>query len=284
VAGIRWYFPQNLDEVADILSRQNVIPHGGGTGILWGGLTRIRGLMDVSRLDLKFARSQDGSIDMGAALSYREAAEALAESGHLLARSLGSAATTPLRNRISLGGSIAMFPYWSDLMGPLLALDAELTLAGASSGTWPLAEYLSDRSLRQSTLITSIRLPPAPWQGAYYRHTRTIADRPAFSITVLLRQTARRVEEIRVVVVGCSGRYRRLTEVENLLRGASVPSEPAALLEEAAARMSIDFPSRMGFSAEYLQTCAMTELTRALASALRSTPGSTSPTAPGSPP
>ncbi|MEE9308244.1 MAG: FAD binding domain-containing protein [Spirochaetia bacterium] len=267
---IQWYFPQELDQVPEILSREGVVPHSGGTGILWGGMTRVQGLMDTSRLDLKFVRDQDGSIVLGAALSYTEAAEALAKADHVLTRSLSSAATEPLRNRISLGGSISMFPYWSDLMGPLLALDAELSLVGINSGTCPLSEYVQKRKLRQKSLITSIRWPDTPWQGAYYRHTRTPTDRPAFSITVLVLRKSKRIEEIRIVLVGCSGRYRRLIEVEQTLKGAEVPAEPVNFIDAAAAQLRIDFPARMGFSAEYLEACASVELKRALAAALRS--------------
>lgn len=267
---IQWYFPDNLDQVSEILSREGVVPHSGGTGILWGGMTRVRGLMDTSRLDLKFVRDQNGSIVLGAALSYTEAAEALAKTDHLLARSLSSAATTPLRNRISLGGSISMFPYWSDLMGPLLALDTELSLVGINSGTCPLSEYIQKRELRQKSLITSIRWSDAPWQGAYYRHTRTLTDRPAFSITVLVQRKSKRIEEIRIVLVGCSGRYRRLTEIEQTLKGAEVPAEPANTIDAAAEQLGIDFPVRMGFSAEYLKACASVELKRTLSAALRS--------------
>jgi CO/xanthine dehydrogenase FAD-binding subunit len=275
VAEIQWYFPKALEEVPEILAQEGVIPHSGGTGILWGGMTRIRGLMDVSRLDLRFIRTQDQTIALGAALSYGETAAALADSGHLLSRPLAAAATEPLRNRICLGGSISMFPYWSDLMGPLLAYNAELSLVGANSGTRALEEYLQNRDLRRNTLITSIRLSDLPWQGAYYRHTRTPTDRPAFSITVLLRRSAKRIEEVRLVVVGCSGRYRRLSGVEKVLEGSDVPSDPSQLLEEAAQQLNIDFPARMGFSAEYLKTCAAIELQRTLASALKSSPQST---------
>ena len=275
VAEIQWYFPNELEDVPEILTQEGVIPHSGGTGILWGGMTRIRGLMDVSRLGLKFCRTQDGTIELGAVLSYGEAAAALAESGHLLSRSLRAAATEPLRNRISLGGSISTFPYWSDLMGPLLAHEAELSLVGAKSGTWALDEYLQNRDLRQNTLITSIRLHDLPWQGAYYRHTRTPTDRPAFSITVLLRRKAKRIEEIRAVVVGCAGRYRRLTGAEKMLQGTDLPPDPSQLLEEAAQQLDIDFPARMGFSPEYLNACAAVELKRTLASAIASSPKST---------
>jgi CO/xanthine dehydrogenase FAD-binding subunit len=163
-----------------------------------------------------------------------------------------------------------MFPYWSDLMGPLLALEAELHLVGKNSGTWSLEEYVQKRDLRQNTLIASVRLPDLPWKGAYFRYTRTPTDRPAFSITVLLRTGAECIEEARAVVVGCSGRYRRLQGVEKVLEGSEVRSDPSELLEGAAEQMDVDFPARMGFSAEYLKTCAAVELKRTVASALSS--------------
>lgn len=285
MAEIQWYFPDKLDEVPDILSQEGVIPHSGGTGILWSGLKRIRGLMDVRALELKFLRRRAGSIDLGAALSYSEAAEALAESLPLLSRSLSAAATEPLRHRICLGGSISMFPYWSDLMGPLLALGAELSLVGAISGAWPLVEYLRNSDLRKNTLITSIRLPDLQWQGAYYRHTRTLTDRPAFSVTVLLRQAAGRIKAARIVMVGCSGRYRRLAEVEKILEGAEVRSDTAGLVDAAlskVAELDLGFSARMGFTSEYLNDCATVELGRCVESALRSAAGAGPAPAPGS--
>ena len=276
VAEIQWYFPDKLDEVPDILSKEGVIPHSGGTGILLGGLKRIRGLMDVRALELKFHRRRAGSIDLGAALSYSETAEALSKSLPLLSSALSAAATEPLRHRICLGGSISMFPYWSDLMGPLLAFGAELSLVGAISGTWPLVEYIGNSDLRKNSLIASIRLPDLQWQGAYYRHTRTLTDRPAFGITVLLRQAAGRINAARIVVVGCSGRYRRLGEVEKILEKAEVPSDTAGLVAAAqskAAELDLGFPARMGFSSEYLNACAPVELGRCVESALRSAAG-----------
>ncbi len=268
---IQWYYPDSLEQVPELLAREGVVPHGGGTGILLGGLNQIKGLIDLSRLELKRFHRRDGVIVLGAGLSYSEAAEALAAEGasHILSRSLGSAAAQPLRNRITLGGSIALFPYWSDLMGPLLALEAELTLVGENGGTRTVREYVENRELRRGTLITSVRLRDSAWIGAYHRHTRTLADRPAFSITALGRGTSRRIEEARIVVVGCSGRYRRLTSIEERLQGLAFPDDPAPAAAEALSGFELEFPARMGFGAEYLQAAARVELERAVGTLLR---------------
>jgi len=63
------------------------------------------------------------------------------------------------------------------------------------------------------------------------------------------------------VLVGCSGRYRRLSEVEQALAAGA---DPAA----AAARAELEIPARMGASGEYLTHCARVELERALGEAM----------------
>jgi len=270
---LQWFFPRELEEVPPLLARDGIVPHAGGTGLLRGGMSQVRGLLDIGRLGLAGIRKDAALVSIGAGASYAEVAAAAAawHPRHVLAQSLGAAAATPLRNRITIGGSIALFPYWSDLVGPLLALEAELHLVGAHSGWVPLAEYLSGRELRQGSLITEVRWREAELRGEYRRWTRTHTDRPAFSIVVLARRSGKTLRDLRVVLVGCSGRYRRLAEVEEAVGQAMerVPAAAAhALAAEAAAKAEIEMPARMGFSAEYLAHCARVELERSLAALL----------------
>jgi CO/xanthine dehydrogenase FAD-binding subunit len=277
VGELQWYFPETLEEVPAILAADGVVPHGGGTALLRAGLGQLAGLMDVARLGLAFARldetpagSKSRTLALGSALSYaaaaREAAAILGDPRHILGQALRQAATTPLRNRITLGGSLASFPYWSDLLGPLLALEAEVRQIGARTGSWPVGEYVKDRTLRRGSLITEIRIAAQAWRASYHRHTRTPSDRPMFTITVLRRSGARRIEDLRVVVVGAGGRFQRLELLEERLTG-QVPrrADPAAALQG----ITLELPARMGFSSEYLKAVARVELERALADNLR---------------
>lgn len=281
---LQWYFPSSLDEVPGILAREGVAPHGGGTGLLRAGLGQLSGLMDLGRLGLDFVRLERGSggsagspagakhdaVVLGAALTYAAAASEVAtllkDPGHILAQGLGQAATTPLRNRITLGGSLALAPYWSDLLGPLVALEAQVRRLGAQAGTLPAGQYVKDRGSRPGSLVTEIAFPALAFRATYHRHTRTPTDRPVFTITVLRRAGAARVEDPRIVLSGSSGRFQRLGELEGRLAGQR-PGEvdPAAAL----AGIGLELPARMGFSAEYLQAVARVELERALAANLR---------------
>ena len=274
---LQWYFPASLDEVPGILAREGVAPHGGGTGLLRAGLGQLSGLMDLGRLGLDFARLErdaggpkHDTVVLGAALTYTAAASKVAEilkdPEHVLAQALRQAATTPLRNRITLGGSLALAPYWSDLLGPLVALEAQVRQLGGRAGTFPVGEYVKDRGSRKGSLITEIAFPALAFRGTYHRHTRTPTDRPMFTITVLRRAGPARVEDPRIVLSGSAGRFQRLGELEGRLAG-----RPAGKVDIAAALEGIDLelPARMGFSAEYLQAVARVELERALAANLR---------------
>lgn len=265
MADVQWFFPHTLAEVPPLLAQEGVIPHGGGTGILRGGMSQVRGLIDLGRLGLEGVRRDKSAVSIGAATSYAAVARAVASGDprHVLARSLAAAATTPLRNRITVGGSIALFPYWSDLVGPLLALDAELQLMGSHEGWVPVSEYVRRRELRQGSLITEVRWREAGWSGEYRRWTRTKTDRPAFSLTVLAGKSAKAPVDLRVVLVGCSGRFRRLAEVEEAVANGSTAAA-------AAARAEIEIAGRMGASGEYLSHCARVELERALSALLGS--------------
>ena len=85
-----------------------------------------------------------------------------------------------------------------------------------------------------------------------------------------LRTDRGKAETVRAAVVGCSGRYRRLRQLEDSLSGAEVSEDLSQRIDEAVKRLEIEFPARMGYSAEYLRVCAGVELARTIESAFRS--------------
>ena len=88
-------------------------------------------------------------VELGACTTFADAAAYLEslDGECILAKALGSAASTPLRNRITMGGSTALFPVWSDLVGPLIALGAEVELTGTNPGLFPVARYVDEKEL-----------------------------------------------------------------------------------------------------------------------------------------
>ncbi|MBP7867712.1 MAG: FAD binding domain-containing protein [Acidobacteria bacterium] len=262
---ITWHYPDNIEEAAELVARKGLIPHGGGLGILMGGAAeRVAGFVDLSRLPIRHFQRRDGQVEFGAAVCFADTVRHLrnVDPGHILVRALGGALSTPLRNRATLGGSIAQFPIWSDLVGPLLALDAQVDLVGASEGSYPVAEYVTDRDVRKGSLITAVRFADKPWKAAYRRVARTRFDYSAFNVSVLAeRNGSGALADLRVVVVGCANKFHRPTDLESLLRGKVLTP---ALAAEAAAGLKLEFPAKKVGSPEYLKELARVELERAL--------------------
>jgi CO/xanthine dehydrogenase FAD-binding subunit len=262
---IQWYFPRSLDEIYELLAIPGTIPHGGGTSILKGGVNRVKGLIDLSHLPLNYFRKNGKKVEIGAAQTFADVCENITP-GHILTKSLGVAASTPLRNRITLGGSIALFPAWSDLMGPLLALDAEVSLIGSESGTYPVFRYVTESKLRRNSLLTGIRIKTDRWNSFYFRQTRTYFDYPAFTITILMKRDKNMIEDLRAVVVGCAGKFNRLYKVEEAFREKKLDG---AEVKGLANIINVRLTPKHSLSADYLQQMVRVQLERGLESLLR---------------
>ncbi len=262
---IQWYFPRSFDEVCKLLAIPGTIPHGGGTSILRGSVNKLKGLIDLSHLPLNYVRKKQRSLEIGSAQTFAEVCENI-KPDHILAKSIGFAASTPLRNRITMGGSIALFPAWSDLMGPLLALDAEVSLIGSESGIYPVLRYVTESKLRKGSLITAVRLRNDRWSSFYYRQTRTHFDYPAFTITILMKRFKNRIEEVRAVIVGCAGKFKRLSRIEEALKDERLDE---VRVRELGNDINVQFAPKHGLSADYLQQIVGVQFERGLEVLLR---------------
>lgn len=228
-----------------------------------GDLSRIRGMVDLSRTGLSGLRREGETFFLGATTTFSEAARALRTCGAApaLSRALGIAAATPLRNRITVGGSIASFPLWSDLMGPLLALGSSVHLRGRVAKTVPLEEYVTTPDLRRGTLVTGCSFSDRSWRVWYHREVRVRFDYPAFTLTLLALVEEECVKELRAVLVGCRNRFSRMTEIEEALRGFPLGTElPGGL----GRRFDVAFSERPHGSAAYLREIAGVWMERGL--------------------
>lgn len=261
---LAWYYPRDLEEAILLLQEPGVVPHGGGTGLLRTGLGHVSGLIDLRYLPVYHFKAQDGVIEIGAGLTFAEAVRRMSalDPDSVLVKSLSRAAATPLRNRITIGGSVAMAPPWSDLLGPLVALEAEVILAGGREQTCPLAEYVADRERRTGALVTAVRVKREPWRSVYFRATATHFDYAAFTITVLAKTNDGLIEDIRLVVVGAKTKVNRLRELEASLIGRPVGG---LHVSDLGADLGLEFPAKTIGGPEYVAHLFRVELERALA-------------------
>jgi hypothetical protein len=153
-----WYRPDDLDEVVDIMHNGSGLPYAGGTGLK---SSQVSGLIDLRQLNLNYIRETQAGITIGSMTRFNDiACYHWPDSRRILARAVGQAASNPLRNLITLGGSLAFRPIWSNVPTPLLALDASVRVVGRPSTAYPLP--IPATEARIEIFHNGRFLPPAP--------------------------------------------------------------------------------------------------------------------------
>ena len=264
---IKWTYPVSLAEAASLLEEKNIVPHGGGTNLSGRDLSRVEGIMCLKKLGLDYVKKENDTIEIGAMTSYADVVAALSKISpdHILVKALKDAANTPCRNRITVGGSIAFVPIWSDLIGPLLALDAGLVLVGKQSGVFSVADYLANKKLQEQTLICAVKINNTPHRSFHYRDVKTSNDMPLFTITTLMKLNGDMISEAKAYLVGTKERITRLTEVEAYLQGKSKPEINASDVEEL---VNVSIVGSRITDPDYMSYKAKIETARAIFSAL----------------
>jgi CO/xanthine dehydrogenase FAD-binding subunit len=266
---LNWNYPKSLADAEKLVRQENVLPHGGGTGLLLRNLSGIDGLIELSQLPLRYVNAANGMIEIGSMCSYADVVTEFRkiDPKHILVKCLHHSANTPLRNRITVGGSIAMFLPWTDLMGALIALDAKVTLIGENSGDFPVVEYVKNKKLRSGSLITAVKFQNSPWRSAHYREIRTKSDMPIFNLTVLLRVATDKVTESRIIVVGTVSKFARLNAVEDYLKDRKSEEIKSAEIEKL---VNLKFAGSRIDDPEYVNIKAGIELGRMIQKMVRS--------------
>jgi carbon-monoxide dehydrogenase medium subunit len=151
-------------------------------------LARPRVLVDLNRLrELQYIREQDGGLVIGAMTrqSSLERSPLIARLAPLVAAAMPLVAHTPIRNRGTLGGSLAHADPAAELCTVGLALDARLVaLSGRAERGIPIQEFFLGpftTSLHSDELLTEVRLPPFP-SGAGWAFDEVARRRGDFAL------------------------------------------------------------------------------------------------------
>jgi CO/xanthine dehydrogenase FAD-binding subunit len=255
---IQWLYPNTIDKALQNTSGESFRFHAGGTTILRSGPGRIKTLVDLSALGLDYISDVDGVITIGATSTYGDIVRYFEKNDRssILYKCLVNSATTALRNRITLGGSVAAFPIWSDIMGALIALDAKVVLNDTETD---VVDYSRNRQQYVNKLITSIKFDKVSFNAEYHRQTRTEHDYSAFNIVFLWNETAGKYSNSRIVVVGNTEKFARLTAIERFIAGKS-PDEID--IDSVWSSFAPKFPAKKLGSADYVGHLAKTALKR----------------------
>jgi len=217
----------------------------GGTDLLpqmKNGVVSARRVVDLSQLPELHVieRLSDGRLRVGAAVSARtlELAQAVRDGFASLAESAGVVGSLQIRHLATLGGNLANAAPSADMAPPLLALDAELLIAGPrGQRRVPASEFflgVRRTQLAPDELLVEIIIPaPVPGSGGtYVRHTpRRELDIAVVGVASQLTLAGGKCVKARIALAAVAPVPLRATAAEARLEGETISPQ---LIEEAA--------------------------------------------------
>lgn len=283
-APFEYFAPQSMEEALVLLQQ-----HGEEAKILAGGqslmpllslrLARPAVIIDINRLrDLAFIRSEpDGTLRIGALARQRvvERSEQVAARCPLIAAAIPLIGHFQIRNRGTIGGSLAHADPAAELPAVSLALESEFVARSARDEHTIAAKdfflgYMTT-ALEPSELLTEIRIPATrPRAGwAIEEVARRRGDFAMVGVVALVELNGNDTcENARIVVFGAGEKPERAARAEKLLCGNG--SDERALAEVAnTVSQDLDPVSDVHASAEYRKEVGGVLTRRALESAFQ---------------
>jgi aerobic carbon-monoxide dehydrogenase medium subunit len=184
----------------------------------------------------------------------------------------GTIADPQVRNRGTIGGSLAHGDPASDLPAVMLICEASVTLqgAGGQQRTVNAADLFQDyleTAVEPTEVLTEIRMPAYDgWGFGYQKFNRRSEDWAMVAVSVLVRKNGDTVEDVRVGLTNMASKPLRAHAVEEALRGQPASAESIAQAAEHAAE-GTDPPADLNASSDYKRHLARVMCRRALETA-----------------
>lgn len=230
-------------------------------------------LVDLKHLqNLGSIQIGDDGVRLGAKVRWCdiEADARLTRSHPLLAEAIKHVAHYQIRNRGTVGGSLAHADPSAEMPGIALTCDAQLTIVGSNGVRVEQASNFFtgplQTSLEPDEILTEVHLPvwPATRRWAFQEFARRKGDFAMAGVALFYDRDAKgRIVDVHVGAIGVSDCPIRLSAVEAVLNG-NVLTEKLTATAAKAARESIDPPSDIHAPAAYRRALVATLLARGL--------------------
>ncbi|WP_424628424.1 FAD binding domain-containing protein [Bradyrhizobium sp. SYSU BS000235] len=270
--------PVSVDEAVKLLASRN-----GDAKVISGGqslmpMLAYRLASPELLVDLKYLKNLDAiaigedGVRLGAKVRWCdiEADKRLTVSHPLLAEAIKHVAHYQVRNRGTVGGSVAHADPSAEMPGIALTCEAKLTIVGAS-GTRieDAADFFVgplQTTLEPDEILTEIHLPAwnAERKWAFLEFARRKGDFAMAGVALFYDLDGKqRIVGAHVGAIGIADRPIRLTEVESLLNGNPL-TESLIAAASAKARQTVDPPSDIHAPSAYRAALVSTLLARGL--------------------
>jgi carbon-monoxide dehydrogenase medium subunit len=231
-------------------------------------------LIDISRIPgLSGIRESGGKIEIGATTVHHEIAtsKVLRDKCPVLAEAAGEIGDAQVRNRGTIGGSVAHADPAADLPAVILALDAELQIRGKGGARTVKASdffqgfYTVD--LQPSEIITAVQFTPVKTAGYAKLHQRA-SHYAVVGVAAVLEIKGGVIQAARIGLTGATTHAVRLTDVEKALAGQKANADVIKTASVQAGSAIADLNADLHASADYRRAMIPVFTRRALEKAL----------------
>ena len=274
-ASFDYHRPSTVDEAIALLTK-----HGDDAKVLAGGhslipamklrLARPTVVIDIARIaNLSDIRESGGRIAIGALTTHRavETSALLKSKCPLLCETAAVIGDVQVRNKGTIGGSLVHADPAADYPAAILALDAEIEVAGPRGRrTIRAADFFVDllqTSLAADEILTEVRVSATPRTVAYVKTEQKASGFALAGVAVVVG-----ADGIRIGVTGVAPKAYRAAAAEQVLAGQSSPSAETIALAAARAADGVEPLNDIHASTEYRAHLARVNTGRALEKAL----------------
>ena len=189
----------------------------------------------------------------------------------IFSRAAGTIADPQVRNRGTIGGSLAHGDPASDLPAVLLIAEGTVTVQGKGGQRSVAAKDLfrdyRDTAIEPAEVITEVHIPTLDgWGFGYEKFNRRSEDWAMVGVSALVKQTGDICEDVRIGLTNMGHVPLRASAVEEALRGQPLNADSIAKAAELAAE-GTEPPADLNASSDYKRHLARVLTRRALGEA-----------------
>ena len=261
----------------------NALAAAGGNGKLMAGghslvpLMKLRlsepgTLIDIARIsELAGLREKDGRIEIGATTVHHAVATSklLQDRCPIVSEAAATIGDTQVRNRGTIGGSLAHADPSADMPAVMVALDAEIQLRSSKGQRAVKAtaffQDLFTVDLQPGELITAVRLAPVK-SAAYVKLYQKASHYAIVGVAAVLDVSAGKIQSARIGLTGATTHAVRLPKLEQALVGATKETVAKAASGAGAGLENVN--AEIHASEEYRRAMVDVFATRAVLAAL----------------
>jgi carbon-monoxide dehydrogenase medium subunit len=237
-------------------------------------LSEPQALIDISRIPgLSGIKEKDGKIEIGAGtVHYDVASSPLLQKVCPVVSDVAHAIGDPqVRNRGTLGGSLAHADPSADYPAVMLAIDAEIHMKGPKG--WrkvKASDFFKDLftvDLLPDEIIAGVQFAPVK-AAAYAKLHQRASHYAIVGVAAALEVSGGKIQSARIGLTGASTHAIRLTKVEEALQGKAATKETIAAAAQNAGADLQAINSDIHASEEYRRAMIPVFTRRALEGAL----------------